>query len=1127
MSGRHVSFLIGAVISTSVCWLLCQSAHGADAGSVDVLSGVTQFEAAPAKILPEHRPRLVVPAGPRQTVADPGPGAAFSASRMQDGFVFHLTGRVPEIRTMVWEAGVPRAELRVHPYYVLRYRARGQLRGQSPPAVISLRGSDADDRPASATLLDCAEVINDGLWHVIIGRQTAVSVASGLEIRLGTRDSAAMLELAECSFHETAPQPAAAFPQVVSTGPPAPGMRCIDLSKWFNDECAAAFARTLAAHGKVVDGGACFVAEQILAGGLPFQVRRDGRNLIAPPSNPTANSGTVDVLGTTLEKRLYKPTARDDSIAVPLTGHAGEIGFLLVAEMPLTMGRYALPSVPVQLHDLSTLGVEVEYASGEPDWAFPYSLADFGFRVQRAMGAYAVPADPARELKSVTFHNRTDDMTFSVAAVTLNSGADRMIPPGALNPPSHPVTRLSAPPSIGVQISESDGLFTIRNSHFEIRLDCRHGFGIDRVVHHWSPHTTVRLDAASGVELQSGDKVWTGRDLRTDRAVRIGNTIAVDLTSTDAELPVRMALTIAADASPQLRFTAQVLGLAPAMPPIDVHFPVLKRLSLGSAAESWLYFPQCRNVCTKEEGTYLAPNDRPFPLQFFDIFEPQAGIGIAFLTRNTNQDVLDYAVRKTREGIDAAICYPSAYHQLAQGKPRALTETCLMFHEGDWHRAFAAYREWLATWYRPGRSGGLDDWYRSFLLRAHLTAKAYSWTVPIYDAAANCYRIEDLLAEDRDYLGQIPDVVHLGGWVDLQNLHGGDFHGGDYAVEDYTGGVETLRAAIAQLQSGPRRASLYTIPDRCAKNSRIGTQCGPHIAQVGSDGKLQEDEKCWYVCLGAPPWQDHYVEALQRAQRETGVKAIYVDVFGYTRQYACYSPDHGHEVPLDVNKTCRELISRLREALPEGVAIWSEYPLTDVNSQFTNGNITYYFLTLHELLAPSYDQTDRAPYFQHVAQSIPRFALPNVKQFGFPVGFDARQSAHDLRALFFNGEGLYDVGYLLYDSRELARIRRWLAIQREYADCFTSRSPKPLIETAAGAIYANEFPGNARTAWTLYNGRFVTCRGPVLELEYRAGDTFVDAWTGQPVRPRIVGDRATIEMAIHPQEVGCIVRRGR
>ena len=795
--------------------------------------------------------------------------------------------------------------------------------------------------------------------------------------------------------------------------------------------------------------------------------------------------------------------------------------------MAPSIGRYALPTIPLQLHNFDSLAVETVYAEGEPDWAFPYSVADEGHTLQRMTAAYAVPADPKRELQSIVFHNRYDRADFDVAAVTLNTGRATVIPKAVREPEPYRVAQAVRPEGVPPAPTPRNSQELVVTRDGEVVLDRSQGFAIRSLKHGWTPETRITLDPSSGLEVEVEGKLLTGRDFSLLQGSGGNDQTSPELTSKIPTVPLKFILDVRADPSGQVRFHGTVENTGDHPITATIRFPVLKGLALGDLADTWMYFPQCRNVCTNQPGTYLAPNDRPFVTQFFDVFNPKAGIGIAFLTHNLNQDVLDYSVRKDEKGVTAFIQYPAEYHVIAPGQKLQLTETRLVFHGGDWHSALAAYQDWLKTWHKPVKANGLDWWHRSFDLRAHLTGRSYSWAVPIFDPEKNQYRVDEILKEDRAYLGVKTQVVHLGGWCDYKNMHAGDFNGGDYAVEDYTGGVDVLREAVRKMQTDGVRVSVYTIPDRCAKNSRIGQKLGKNIAQINADGQPAQDEKCWYVCIGAKEWSDNYVEGLKRAQKELCLDAIYVDVFGYTRGYACYSKEHGHEVPLNVNQACHELVRRLRHELPEGVAIWSEFLLPDVNSQFTSGNITYYFLTLHEYMVKSYDQPGRAPLFTPLAQSVHRFAFPHVKQFGFPVGFEGGPSSHDLRFLFFNGEGLYDVGWLLYDSRDLARVRNWLAIQTEYADCFASMQPVPLVPTEAGQVYANAFPTEGRTAWTIFNARFATYRGPVLTVDHRDGDTYFDAWNHTQLTPKIVGGKAVISLSLEPQGLGCVVRTGK
>ncbi|NOX56069.1 MAG: hypothetical protein GXP27_16835 [Planctomycetes bacterium] len=1120
MAGRRSMGAVSVAVMRLATLLLVEPSSGQQPLSdVDALSEIRAFVAVPEQVSAAERPRRLEGRGVKAT--EP----AYSVHQGEHGFVFRVQGQVPHVRAMRWRSSVAHRDLSSVRYYVLRYRARGLRREYKPFAVIALVGPDAAGKRTTVPLLDCSQVINDGRWHVVVGKAAFSAKGASIEVEVRTSDSLAWLEISRCSFHAARPDVPEAFAHGPAGHASQKAFRCIDLAPLFNDTYSAAIERTLKKHGMVVDGGWGFSEKRIQVGPVPFVVETSGKNIVVPARNAEANAGTVKVLGVELPKRLYYRVARDDRIVVPLGARASEVCFILVAEMPPTTRRYALPSIPTQLHDIDAFAVQLIYEEGEPDWAFPYSIADEGFTIQRVTAAYAVPTDPKRTLKAVAFCNRFEQADFNLAAVTLNTGPAVVIPPAVRSPKPYRVRVVAEPKPVKPTVKFEQGECVIANGHYMLRLDTRDGLAIRSLKHLWAPEAEVRLNPRSGIEVEVGEKLLTGKDFRTRIVSRTLDTVTFALESTDPLVPLRLRVTARADQSPQLCLQASVKNAGDEPIRAAIRFPMLEGLVIGDLADTWLYFPQYRNVLTNEPGTYFAANDRQFSVQFFDVFNPEAGVGIGLLTHRLDDRPIDYSLRKDAAGATAFVQYPAEYHKIDPGDEVELTETCLLFHSGDWHAALAAYRDWAQSWYKPVKAGRLDWWHKAFALRTHLTARAYPWAVPIFDNDTKTYRIKELLEEDKKYLGTEPDIVHLVGWCDYENRHGGDFLGGDYAVEDYTGGLETLRAAIGELQRRGIRVSVYSIPDRCAKSSRIGRQLGPQIARVLANGRPLQDEHCWYVCLGAKAWQDNYVKALKRTYRELKVDAIYVDVFGYTRGYACYSKRHGHEVPLNVNKICHTLIRRLRHELPEGVAIWSEFQLPDVSTQFTSGNITYYFLTLHEYLAKSYDQTGLAPQFILPGQNICRFAFPRLKQFGFPVGFRSGIESYGLRFLFFNGEGLYDVGWLLYDSRQLATVRRWLAIQKEYADCFRSSNPKPLVPTEAGHIYANEFPGEGRRLWTLFNGRFTTYEGPVLSVEHRPGATYRDLWHDRDLHPRIAGGRAVITLRLDPQGLGCVVQR--
>ncbi len=1104
------------------------------------------WTAAVEEVGADRRPRPVVRLDGQANDSTRPEEKAYLAEARDGRVAFEVVGRLPSPRAMVWR-GTVRAPAPHGPYayYRLRYRARGIERSRAPVGVVSVAERGGDGEPASLALLTVDQVLNDDRWHVAVGKKAVDFPVETLRVEVATTGSLGRFEIGELSFYDSLPEVEAqlAGPSPIASGA-EPRFACLDLADLCNDDCAGSFRRLLDAHGMVVDGGNRFAplasGNRTAAAGIPFAIADGEHDLVRPPEDPKRNAEEVDLLGTKTTRHYWKPHGRDDPIRVPVGHRTSEVFFIMAAELPPSESCYARPSWPRPVDDIEALAVELQYADGEPDFAFPYSLADGGFRVRRALGAYVVPADPERVLANVVLHNRRPGGTFSLAAVTVNTSTRRLVPEVLLSGPPVRVPRPPRPPERRAAIRRNGDLLRLGNTHYDLVVDCRRGFSIASMNHRAS-RAEIRLHPSSGLEVELGDTVLTGRAFRTQSVQVEGRSATIRLQSEAPSIPLALSVRLAVDDTPQvtMNLTAESTGSAPVE--ATVRFPVLREVTIGACADTWMFFPQYRSVIDNRPGTYYVPNDCRFPLQVFDVYNPGAGVGLGVITHNRDRRSLDYSMGKTERGVTAFVQSPGELYRIEAGGSVALVEACLVFHRGDWHEALAAYRGWLekegAGAFRAKRSTAgsgqsgpspfprphARDWFRRvFLLRCHQAKKFYAWAVPIYDPETGAYRIDEFVRADVDYLGMTPQVFHLFGWTDLDNGWRGHPNG-DYRVASYTGGPAALKAAIRRLEEEHGiRASLYTISDRCYKQSAFGRKHGERLARRRKDGSPLKDEFNWYVCGNAQAWRDHYVESLCRTQRETGVEVLYVDVFPYSRSSPCYSPEHGHEVPSHVDRGTYALIRQLRERLPDEVAIWSEYPLPDAAAPYIDGNIHYYCLDWHEHFGKTYDRPDAAPAFAATAQNVYRYAFPELKQFVFLCGI--RPWSGDSKFPFFGGEALYDCSWSLYAGRNLDRVKRALAIQRRYDDCFASLRPIPEVATRRREVHANCFPGRGRTAWTLFNARYTTVRGPVLDVAHRPGATYRDAWNDVPLDPPIVDGRAVLSLTLHPQQLGCIVQ---
>lgn len=120
---------------------------------------------------------------------------------------------------------------------------------------------------------------------------------------------------------------------------------------------------------------------------------------------------------------------------------------------------------------------------------------------------------------------------------------------------------------------------------------------------------------------------------------------------------------------------------------------------------------------------------------------------------------------------------------------------------------------------------------------------------------------------------------------------------------------------------------------------------------------------------------------------------------------------------------------------------------------------------------------------------------------------------------FFNGEGFGPES--VDDAESVAKMRD---VMKTYDDCFASRAPVPLIPTGHKMVFANQFPGNRRILWTLFNANNSTVHGELLAVRHTSGAKYLDAWTGRPIKPRIAKDIAYLNLELGPHTIGCIVK---
>lgn len=1049
-----------------------------------------------------------------------------------DGTHFTLAGTPPTRVTSSWELTFPEpVDLTELPYCFIRYRARGIQRAMQPVPILTLRGGDPQ------ALLTSSVTIQDDLWHSCVVKIEGARWATGLSVWLALQGSRADLQLCDIRFTadlDTLPTPTG----LRTTAPEAAqinGFRMIDLGRSYNDSLAERAERLLSTGDTCVRNPLTrFRSATITWAGVPFAVAKQGPDVMTPePANAEANQELVEVFGVSVPRAAFLPVSRDDTLTVPVDASVAEVFMLLSCDFPAIRKRYSRPPVPLAFTDSEAFGVGLHYDDGTVEELLPYSLEHRGYRVCGLTGAYVVAADPAKRLQEVVFHNRTWGHTVGLAALTARTSTRRLFPALASEPPLvlPPPVQPTSPRSATVTLEGKT--LRIENTHGEIVFDCSRGFRIADILPRWS-RTRVTLDPSSGLEIEHAGALLSGTDLECADVSVKGTTARISLRSPGPETPLRLSLTISARDNSEVVFEVEIINTGTESVTPLVRFPAIRGAVIGSAEDTWIFFPQYRNVMTNRSSFCKQPNHRGFPMQFMDIYSPASGVGLCVMTQSLSGEPVEYCISKNDAGADMHIENGGKEYPLPLARAITPCPRVMLLHPGDWHAAAKAYQRWTERWYTA--VGGQDKaWLRDAVwLRSHLSsptsAKRIGRVPPIVEPETKRFRIAEYLEQDARLFGLSPDIIHFYVWA-FDPLGTGDAErNGEYGGPDYDnlGGLANFAAAIQEIQKGRGMpVSLYTIWDRCSRSTPFVKEHGERFAKVRYTGQKLVNGDTVYMATSTPVWRVHAAETLARLQHDTQVQVLYLDVFGSDHRSRCLNPDAGHPVPSRVSQGDRDFLRAVRQAQPEGIALWGEFPTTDIASQYWDGFISYDCIPLHTYLAEDYDVDDSAPLWS--SMTLPpnslRFVFPKLKQAVFPVGQeDFIDSWRFMKFLLFNGQALFDTTWRLYETECRTKLGKSLHIMREYADCFSSDRPRMFVPTLRARLYANEWPGRGRTVWTLFNARYQTLDGNVLRVPHRLGATYRDLWNNRAIAPEIQDTWATLSLRLIPQGIGCIAQ---
>ncbi|NOY81612.1 MAG: hypothetical protein GXP31_11505 [Kiritimatiellaeota bacterium] len=1052
-----------------------------------------------------------------------------------DGMTFTLLGEAGRRRSMSWTGRLATPISTEHCRYALMtFRAEGIRRTYHSRALVALRGLSDKAAANEVTLLEANMALNDGLPHTLLKPLPEGFTLHQLKVALHTEDDAPRLTLERLELLSEAP---AVFNTEIALGraPPRAGFLPVELGATLNGTLSGWYDRVLAKHKIAFDGARVLPAGSLCVSGVPFVIAAGDKDLALVPQTPEQNE-RVRFLGQTVDSRNLGPISRDDALSVEVDAAAREAFLLLALDARPVQSRGNLPGTALRLDDIECLSVELAYDRGRSEIAFPYSLADRGCYIPaRELGAYAVACDPTRRLKKITLHARQFGLNFALAAVTLNTSGKALVPQLAGFPQPERTVRHPAPPARPVAVTLEDRRLTLGNRWYECSFDLSQGFVLDRFIHRWNPSVKIHLAPNSGLRVRIRDTVYTGRCFKAEVVRTAAAEAELRLVSRRPELPLEIAVTITASDSPELRFQVRARNLGDKPLAAELCLPALAGLSLGDLAATRLFFPQYRVVDTARSVVLRAPYGPEFSSQFMDVYSRRAGVGLMVRTDNREQRMADFTLRKDPGGVSGGVCFPAEFNSLGPGVGRAYPPVVLAAHQGDWHEAFKLYRDWVRTWYRPVKSQDEDYFLNAWDMQCYRPSEKLSWLearIPaIISPDRKRFFVDEIFAFEQQYLGHVPDLVHFFNWNynNEKNRHEHGVYGAPHAYEQ-AGGLAFFRRLIAEIQGKWKRpVSLYTISDRFRISAMPDQALAAELAAGAAHKQMEDDDTAAlrgagtadgivFPGIGNERWTDFFVRDIAKMQRDTGCRIVYMDVFP---RFSHLSGAPG----VTPRGDDMNVIRRVRKALPDEVALWSEYPLTDVASQYADGCLQYYFLDLNQVFARRYNVSDRAgDLFMEMPFNLGRYALPRYRIFCLAGYAEMTNKPGQVDAVFVNGEAYFEDTYRLEYSRLRARINRAYEVKRQYADCFSSDDPTPWVQTAASGLTANLFPGKGRDLWTLFNGRPKTYSGVVLIVPHHPGAKYRDAWNGSPLAPAIERGMAKISLTLDPQQPGCVVQ---
>ena len=175
---------------------------------------------------------------------------------------------------------------------------------------------------------------------------------------------------------------------------------------------------------------------------------------------------------------------------------------------------------------------------------------------------------------------------------------------------------------------------------------------------------------------------------------------------------------------------------------------------------------------------------------------------------------------------------------------------------------------------------------------------------------------------------------------------------GDYIPRGDLGGAAALKDGIAAVHALGARIIFYVEGFIITKTSTVGKRHGAAWSIIGKDNKpiKKPYPGSWKLCPAAEGCVE-YFESVARRMGQYGADGIFIDSYGYQRDWECVSRKHKHPLASKevFNAGAARLLARVRTALqserPEAI-ILVEGPLLEKLFAHTDGSLDWGIHTL-------------------------------------------------------------------------------------------------------------------------------------------------------------------------------------